>query len=138
MSAFRDVSIRLKLQVIVMAACAVALLVAAISFTLYDRSTFLQEKTQDLRASARMVGSNSTAAISFRDAQTATEVLSALRAKPGVINACIYTKDGRAFATYSRDLMHGEFLPPAVRSDATAIDRDKMFIFQPITLTGES
>jgi PAS domain S-box-containing protein len=138
MSAFRDVSIRLKLQVIVMAACAVALLVAAIVFTLYDRSTFLQEKTQDLTASARMVGSNSTAALSFGDVQTATEVLSALQAKPGVINACIYNKDGRVFATYSRDLMHAEFSPPPMQFDTAAIDTNKMYIFQPIKLAGES
>jgi PAS domain S-box-containing protein len=138
MRTYRDLSIRLKLQGIVMVACGVALLVAAIVFTLYDRSTFLQEKTQDLRVSARMVGSNSTAALSFGDSQTATEVLSALQAKPGVISACIYNKDGRVFATYSRDMMHGEFLPPAMRSDAISIGRDKMLIFQPIMLSGES
>jgi len=138
MRRYRDLSIRLKLQVIVMAACVVALLVAAVVFTLYDRSTFLQEKTQDLSASARMVGSNSTAALSFGDVQTATEVLSALQAKPDVINACIYNKDGRVFATYSRDVMHAEFSPPPVQSGTTAIDRDKMYIFQPIKLMDES
>jgi PAS domain S-box-containing protein len=138
MRTFRDLSIRLKLQGIVMVACAVALLMAAIVFTLYDRSTFLKEKTQDLSASARMVGSNSTAGLSFGDAKTATEVLSALRAKPSVTNAYIYTKDGQVFATYSRDVMHPEFLPPPVPSDTTTIYSDKIFTSQRIILTGES
>jgi PAS domain S-box-containing protein len=138
MRSYRNLSIQLKLQGIVMITCAVALFVAAIGFTLYDRSAFLEEKTQDLQASARMVGSNSTAALSFGDTQTAREVLSALQAKPSVIDSCIYSKDGRVFATYTRDLKHGEFSAPIMHSDSTAIDKDKMFIFQPIMLSGES
>src|SRR5580658_4168386 len=100
MRPYMDLSIRHKLQGIVMVTSAVALLVASAVFTLYDRSTFLRAKTQDLNASARMVGSNSTAALSFGDAKSAREVLSALHAKQNVINACIYDKDGNAFATY--------------------------------------
>ena len=63
MGGYRDLSIRKKLQGIVMVTSAAALLVASVVFTLYDRSTFLFAKTQDLRASAQMVGSNSTAAL---------------------------------------------------------------------------
>ena len=45
----------------IMITCAVALLVASVAFTYYDRTTFLQVKTNDLIASARMIGSSSTA-----------------------------------------------------------------------------
>ena len=69
MGGYRDLSIRKKLQGIVMVTSAAALLVASVVFTLYDRSTFLFAKKQDLRASAQMVGSNSTAALSFGDAE---------------------------------------------------------------------
>ena len=72
MGGYRDLSIRKKLQGIVMVTSAAALLVASVVFTLYDRSTFLFAKTQDLRASAQMVGSNSTAALSFGDAEAGT------------------------------------------------------------------
>jgi hypothetical protein len=68
MRSYLDLSIRQKLQSIVMITSAVALLVASVAFTLYDRSTFIRAKTQDLNASAKMVGSNSTAALSFGDA----------------------------------------------------------------------
>jgi hypothetical protein len=73
---------------------AAALLVASVVFTLYDRSTFVRAKTQDLSASAKMVGSNSTAALSFGDAKAAREILAALQAKQNVIKACTYDKDG--------------------------------------------
>src|ERR1019366_6317587 len=97
MRSYLDLSIRQKLQIIVMVTSAAALLVASFVFTLYDRSTFLRAKTQDLSATAKMVGSNSTAALSFGDAKSAREVLSALQAKPNVINARIYNKDGGLF-----------------------------------------
>ncbi|MBZ5699627.1 MAG: response regulator [Acidobacteriia bacterium] len=138
MRSYLDLSIRQKLQSIVMVTCAVALLVASVVFTLYDRSTFLRAKMQDLSASAKMVGSNSTAALSFGDAKSAREVLSALQAKQNVINACIYNKDGRVFASYSRDAAHSDFFPPPAQAQATAIVKHNMVLFQPITLNGKS
>jgi PAS domain S-box-containing protein len=138
MRSYQDFSIRQKLQSIVMVTSGVALLVASVVFTLYDRSTFLRAKTQDLSASARMVGSNSTAALSFGDAKTGGEVLAALQAKPNVINACIYDTDGRVFATYSRGSAHSDFSPPPVQTETTAIVGHNLVIFQPITLKGES
>jgi PAS domain S-box-containing protein len=138
MRSYLDLSIREKVQCIVMATSAVALLVASVVFTLYDRSTFLRAKTQDLSAAATMIGSNSTAALSFGDAESAREILAALRAKQNVINACIYDKDGRIFATYSRDAAHTDFSPPPVQIHSTAIFRRNVILFQPVTLNGES
>jgi PAS domain S-box-containing protein len=138
MRSYLNLTIRQKLQAIVMVTSAVALLVASVVFTLYDRSTFLLAKTQDLMASAKMVGSNSTAALSFGDAKSASEILAALQAKQNVINACIYGKEGRVFATYSRDTAHNDFSPPPVQTQATAIVKNNMFLFQPINLNGES
>src|ERR1700689_1876292 len=116
-----NLSIRQKLQGIVMVTSGVALLVASAVFTLYDRSTFLHAKTQDLSASAKMVGSNSTAALSFSDAKAAREVLSALQAKQHVIHACIYDKDGKVFAQYSRGTALIDFSPPPAQTQAKAI-----------------
>jgi PAS domain S-box-containing protein len=138
MRSYLDLSIQHKLQGIVMVISAVALLVASLGFTLYDRSTFLQAKTQDLSAAAKMVGSNSTAALSFGDAQSAREVLSALQAKQNVINACIYNKDGRVFASYSRDAAHSDCALPPAQTQAAAIVGHNMVLFQPITLSGKS
>jgi len=137
MRTYLDLSIRQKLQMIVMVTSAVALLVASVVFTLYDRSTFLRAKTQDLSAVATMIGSNSTAALSFGDAKSAREILAALRAKQNVINACIYDKDGGVFATYSRDVADTVFSPPSVQTQATKISRYNILLFQPVTMNGE-
>ena len=136
MRAYSDLSIRQKLQMIVIATSAVALLVASAVLALFDRSAFLRAKTQDLIAAAKMVGSNSTAALSFGDAKSAGEILSALQAKPNVVNACTYTKDGQVLASYSRDRAPRDFSPPAAQAESTAIVQDHLVLYQPITLNG--
>jgi len=135
---YQDISIRHKLQGIVLAACSAALLVASVAFTIYDRSTFLRSKTADLIASAKMIGSNSTAALTFHDAKSAREILSALQAKQHVINACIYDSDGKVFAKYSRDPAEIGSCPPPARGQESALVARRMVSFQNIILNGDS
>jgi two-component system sensor histidine kinase/response regulator len=138
MRSYLDLSIRHKLQGIALLTSGVALLIASAVFTLYDRQTFLREKAQDLSVSAQMIGSNSTAAVSFGDAKSAQEILAALHAKKNVVNACIYYKDGRVLAKYTRAGPLGNFSPPPVQGDGSAMVAQHMTLFQPITLSGES
>jgi len=138
MRSYLDLSIRHKLQGIAVLTSGVALLVASAVFTLYDRETFLHAKTQDLIASAEMVGSNSTAALSFGDATSARETLTALHAKQNIVNACIYDKDGRVLAIYTRGGSSGTFSPPSVQTNGSVTVARHMTLFQPISLNAES
>ena len=131
-------SIRQKLQAIVMVTSGAALLVASVAFTLYDRSTFLRAKTQDLAAVATMIGSNSTAAVTFGDARSAAEILSALQTKQNVIRACIYDKAGRLFASYRRDPANGDCSSPSAHVPAVTILKHEMVLFQPMIVNGQS
>jgi PAS domain S-box-containing protein len=137
MRSFRDLSIQQKLQGIVLITGCAALLVSSVTFSIYDRTTFLPAKTNDLMASAEMIGSNSTAALAFRDVDSAREVLSALHAKPTVVRACIYGTDGKVFAKYSRNPVTAGFSPPSVQPDHSAIVGRQMVLFRTITLNGE-
>ena len=138
MSWYQDLSIRKKLQAIVMVVCGATLVMVAVLFTLYDRATFLREKTQDLMASARMIGSNSTAALTTHDTRLAREILNVLQAKQHVVNACIYDSDGTVFAKYSRSATHADFPPPTDQEDGPAIVAGHMVTFQDIILNGDS
>ncbi|HXN24639.1 MAG TPA: response regulator [Candidatus Dormibacteraeota bacterium] len=137
MRSYRDMSIRHKLQGIVIAACAVALFVASAVFTIYDRTTFLRAKTADLIASAKMIGSNSTAALTFHDAGSARDTLSALQARPHVMNACIYDSDGKIVTKYSRDPTEVDPCPP-VQGQGSTVAARHMVLFQNIVLNGDS
>ncbi len=131
-------SIRQKVQGIIMATCAIALLLASIIFTIYDRATFLRFKIQDLETSAQLMGSNSTAAISFGDASAAKEILGALRAKPQVIYSCIYKNDGSVFAQYQRDRTGPSFHCPALQKSGTLVRDGRMRLFREIEMSGET
>ena len=137
MRLFQDLSIGHKLQGIVLVACGVALFVASTAFTVYDRTTLLRAKTDDLIASAKMIGSNSTAALAFHDSGSAQEILSALQAKPHVLHACIYDSSGNIFAAYSRDPAQVVFSPPPVQEEGNEVVAEKMVLFQNIVLNGD-
>jgi PAS domain S-box-containing protein len=115
----------------------VALLVASAAFTIYDRTTFLRAKTADLMASGKMIGSNSTAALTFHDSGSARDTLSALQASQHVINACIYDSDGKIVAKYGRDPGEVGLCPPVQGAGSTVVGRH-MVLFQNIVLNGDS
>src|SRR5437899_1428055 len=137
MRGFRDLSIQKKLQGIVLVTGCAALLVSSVTFSIYDRATFLRARTDDLMASAEMIGSNSTAALAFRDVNSAREILKALHAQPSVMRAYIYGKDGKVFAKYTRGSATEDFSPPAIQPDHNAIVGGQMVLFRTIALNGE-
>jgi PAS domain S-box-containing protein len=137
MSAYRDLSIRHKLTVIIMLTSSVALLLACVAFVLYDLVTFRRAMTRDLSTLAEIIGQNSTAALAFNDPNSAREILSALRAKPHITSACTYTWDGEVFARYKREDVKGSSLPPAPQPDGSRYGRGRLAIFRRIILDGE-
>lgn len=62
-----------------------------------------QEMLLDTHSTGQMIGFNADAALLFNDSRSATDILSALRGKPDIIAARLYTSDGVAFAYYNAD-----------------------------------
>ena len=93
-------SIRRKLTGIIMLTSTTVVLLACFGFVGSALINFRKRLTNDLSTTAQMVASNSTAALTFGDRHSAHEVLTALRAKPSIIAAGIYTQQGEPFARY--------------------------------------
>ncbi len=68
-------SIRRKITELVLVTCAVAVLVACGVFAVYDIVSSRAALARDLTTVAQITGSNSTAALSFDDAESAGEIL---------------------------------------------------------------
>ncbi len=134
---FRDLSIRRKLMLIIMVTSSVALLLACAAFIGYDRYTFRRAKVHDLMTVADMIGSNSTAALAFGDADSAREILGALRAKEHIVAACVYTRDGRVFASYARGNPATPVAPPRVEGEGSRFGSNQLVVFRGIALNGE-
>jgi signal transduction histidine kinase len=100
---FGDLPIRRKLILITLASSAIAIVVASGGFFAWDILQFRREIERDLRAQARTIGENSTAALSFGDPRAAGETLAVLEIFPNVQRGCMYAANGQLFATYYRD-----------------------------------
>src|SRR5207245_823463 len=137
MRAFRDLSIRRKLTLIIMLTSSVALLLACAAFVSYDLYTFRQAKVHDLTTLAEIIGSNSTAALTFGDSNSAKEILGALSANQHIAAACIYTRNGQVFAKYLRGDPMARFSPPETQEDGSRFGSNELALFGKITLEAE-
>jgi signal transduction histidine kinase/ActR/RegA family two-component response regulator/uncharacterized membrane protein affecting hemolysin expression len=92
--------IRRKLITFVLVTSGVALSLTASGLFVSEWVTFRQMTSRQLETLAKVVATNSTAALAFSDAQSAAETLKALRADPHVLAAVLYDERGAPFATY--------------------------------------
>ena len=83
----RNLSIKQKLAFITLMTCAAVLILASSGTFISDEIAFRKSTERDLRLTARIIGNNSTAALTFDDSKTAQEVLSALRADQDIVAA---------------------------------------------------
>jgi two-component system sensor histidine kinase/response regulator len=130
-------SIRQKLTRIVLVTCGVSILLACTVFAVYDLTTFRRSLARELATLAEITGANTTAALAFADARSASETLGALSAQPHIVEACIYTRDGTVFAKYVRRGENLRFIPPTFQRDGTAMGSNYMVLFQQIRLNEE-
>jgi signal transduction histidine kinase len=80
-----------------------ALLLAYVSFLVYDLYSLRQELITSMATEANIMGANTVTALLFDDKQAAQNTLSALHNSPQVRAAVILRPDGSEFARYLRD-----------------------------------
>ncbi len=138
MSWAQNMSIGRKLMVIIMAISGLTLLLACLAIVVYDIVELRRGMVNDNYTLANMVAENSTAALTFHDAQAAREVLRSLHTQPHVTAACLYTAEGRPFATYDRSGEPNGFSPPPPRTDGSFFENGRLLQFRPVRLGSET
>ena len=136
MFSFRRLSIKHKLRVTTMAVVFVALLLSCVAFASCDMVVFRISLQKDLETLAEIVGSNSTAALSFADQSAADELLSGLRAKEHLRVARIYTVEGKTFANYRRPDVAQDGRVPPLHADSSRFEMGRLVLVHRITLGG--
>jgi two-component system, sensor histidine kinase and response regulator len=135
---FGDLSIRRKLTVLFMAISGFTALAVSCPMAIYEVAKFKQTVVQNLEVVGDVLAGNSTAALTFGDAQAARDVLQALRAEPNVTAACIYSPDGKPFAEYARDAKNTRFIPPPPEAQNSRFKNGHLIQFRKIVLAGET
>jgi signal transduction histidine kinase/DNA-binding response OmpR family regulator len=132
MKFLRAASIQRKLTLVVMLTTSVALLAAAVQFVINDVRDYRRRVVDDLTILARILGENCTSQLEFEDAKAATQTLAALQAKPHILAAGLYTKDGRLFARYPAEGKTAGLLPAAPPPSGHRFHKGHAFLCQPI------
>src|SRR5450432_1298507 len=130
---YRNLPIRHKLRLIVVSTLSVALLLASVAVLTYDQVASQAEMRSDLQALAEIVGSNSTAALAFRDQTAAEEILAGLKAKRHIVAAYLFLSDGKIFAAYPAQ-PDPSAVVPSRRSSGSWFEGDHLIVYRDITL----
>ena len=101
MPKLRDMSIRRKLMLIIMAISTLALIVACTVFVQYEMKEARRKMLRDIDVLADFIGYYSTAPLDFGDPEAARETLAALQAEPHIVSATIFDGQGQVFASYA-------------------------------------
>jgi len=132
---FRHISYNRKLVVVIMAISGLTLLLSGIAFVVSD--TFLSRiyVGRDLAGLSQIVSESSAPALHARDADGARRILAALRARPYLAQACLYTDTRELFAEYLRDV-DSPRCPQTVITSSGATAEGNLQIFRSVSESG--
>ncbi|MEW8626307.1 MAG: ATP-binding protein [Candidatus Thiodiazotropha sp.] len=108
MNLLRNASIKHKIEAIILASAASVLLLSLFLFMVFEITSARDEAISRLQTLARVLGANSSAAITFRDDQTAVDILSTLATQSDVVSAKILNLNRKVFAEYQVTPKHSE------------------------------
>lgn len=131
-----NASLRKRLMLRFVASAGISLLLASGALFAAELTQARHTMVRNLSALTRVVGTNCAAPLLFQDAESATEVLSALAAQPAIEVAALYDAEGRIFARFTSAGFEDARLPAAVL-DGHAFASGRLELFEPIELHGE-
>ena len=109
------------------------LISTCILFTVYELAIFKNSLTRELEGLARIMASNSSAPLAFRDEKGAEELLANLRVMPIIRGARLYDKEGVPFASYIPEQQGGLEILPEVSREADDYFLDgHLYLFLPV------
>jgi len=136
-------TIKHKLLLIIMLTSGLALMVASVGFVINDLLSLRKSMEKQFSTLADIVGTNSTAALSFDDVEGAHDVLRAVEVEPAVLWVRLIGQDGRVFASFPKDKTsvtqedHNTLIEESEHVTASLFGERVMDIYRPIKLDNE-
>jgi PAS domain S-box-containing protein len=116
---------------ILMLTSSVVVVLTCAAFFTYELTTYKDKAFQALSTLGDVIATNSTASLAFDNESDATEVLSALKARPAIIRAAVYDADGKLFARYPARMSADSF-PKAPERDGFRDERSYLTGYMPV------
>ena len=131
MEFFADLSIRKKLNLVIMLTSSVALILACTVFLAYDRYSYRQALRLRLESLANIIASSAEMPFAQGDAEETTAILRILESQQDIIHGAIIRPDGTIFAAYQRGK---EPLVMPDQEDAFLLGDGQISLFPPIPM----
>lgn len=128
MAGLRSLPLKHKLIAIIMGTTVLALVLAAASFFAYDNLTFRRELVRDYETLVATLQATTTNAVVYNDPEQARQILAGLSEQPNVIDAAVYSAEGRLFASFSRSGVAPEAAQPAGLDGSAAAFTDDALV----------
>jgi PAS domain S-box-containing protein len=95
-------SVRAKLMRVILVTTVIALCFAGAAMLTHDLSVYRHSWASDLSNDASILALSTAPALAFDDHEVAQKSLEALRSRPRLLTAALYSADGSLYASYSR------------------------------------
>lgn len=118
-----------------MVPCVVGLLCTTLLLVEREARRDQRSHRESLQVLARIIASNSTAAVAFGDRDTAREILRALAGRGDVLSARLEAEGGELFADYSREPANRP-LSSIRAATGVAVDGDVLIVTEPVAEGG--
>ncbi|MEW6520510.1 MAG: response regulator [Thermodesulfobacteriota bacterium] len=115
MPRLRDISIRTKLFLLMSFTAFLALALVATALIIYEKANAGRFYSRQLISMADIIALNSGAVLAFQDEGAAREILHSLAAKPEIVLAVLYDRQGNIFSTYRKAGADGKDLTAELR-----------------------
>ncbi len=149
MNTTRSQTIAQKLRNMTLVVTGGALLLTSMVYLAIEFFGYRQTLVDRAEVLANFIATNSTAALSFGDRETASRLLSSLKSEPSVSYAALFQANGEVFAEYTQGnsspgQVHGEMeawvtglTPDAKKRSGYRIHGGYIGTYQPVSLGGE-
>jgi signal transduction histidine kinase len=134
----RNVPIKRKILWVIILTSIAVLLVTFFSYFIYEVITFRQSAVHQLSTSAKIISSNSTAALAFESEPDAREILTALKADQHVVAAALYRQDGSLFAYYAADSLQKPFPSTLLLEAGHRFEDSSLIVLEPVVQKGHT
>src|SRR5271168_2461164 len=134
----REFSLRQRLLLLTMLTSGIGVVLGCAGFLAYDMHEHREDKIEELRSVADLVGTSSRAALAFDDANGGAKLLEALKSRPHIRAGVLYRSDGRFFASYIRPDLSGEKISPERAAEGLEWQKDQLTLASPIEMNGRA
>ena len=128
-------SLRRKAMLLLIGTAFGALALSAVGLVVLDLRAYERQWSTDLQTQADIMARATAPALLFNDKSAAAEDLHTLRARPNIVAAAVFDRQGKPFATY---VMEGRAVTfPLPATPGYRIEGDSLLVFGPIVEKGE-